>query len=238
MGSRTCRAACSDGIDNNGNGKIDYPNDPGCTSAVDNMEDNVTCPGAMCPACANTTDDDGDNKTDYPADYGCVAASGTTEVFCAADPDFGGEITMATTNGTLAGAADNYETSCQANTGNDKTYALVLPVPVTSLKIDTEGSMANDTVLTLKDAACSAEIGCDDDGSTGSQTLQSVLNVGALPAGAYAINVNGYSSTNNVPFVLHVKGTVAPMTTCTSPLFAAGVLACPTGTTCTASKCQ
>jgi hypothetical protein len=35
-----------------------------------------------------------------------------------------------------------------------------------------------------------------------------------------------------------VKGTVAAQTACTSPLFAAGVLACPTGTTCTGGKCQ
>ncbi|MEO8799380.1 MAG: hypothetical protein ABI551_15930 [Polyangiaceae bacterium] len=30
---------CSDGIDNNGNSKIDFPNDPGCYSAIDDSED-------------------------------------------------------------------------------------------------------------------------------------------------------------------------------------------------------
>lgn len=30
---------CSDGVDNNGNGLIDYPADPGCYAAVDNTED-------------------------------------------------------------------------------------------------------------------------------------------------------------------------------------------------------
>jgi hypothetical protein len=29
---------CADGRDNNGNGKIDYPNDPGCSSPTDNSE--------------------------------------------------------------------------------------------------------------------------------------------------------------------------------------------------------
>jgi hypothetical protein len=29
---------CSDGIDNNGNGTVDYPEDPGCSSADDNLE--------------------------------------------------------------------------------------------------------------------------------------------------------------------------------------------------------
>ena len=32
--------ACSDGIDNDGDGKIDYPADPGCSSATDNDETN------------------------------------------------------------------------------------------------------------------------------------------------------------------------------------------------------
>jgi len=37
--------------------------------------------------------------------------------------------------------------------------------------------------------------------------------------------------------VLNIKGTVAPGTVCTSPLFTSGVLVCPTGTTC-AGTCQ
>lgn len=32
------RPQCSDGLDNNGNGKIDYPQDPGCSSPTDNSE--------------------------------------------------------------------------------------------------------------------------------------------------------------------------------------------------------
>ncbi|HEX7666951.1 MAG TPA: hypothetical protein VF407_20620, partial [Polyangiaceae bacterium] len=33
---------CSDGIDNNNNQKIDFPNDPGCYSAIDDSEDDGT----------------------------------------------------------------------------------------------------------------------------------------------------------------------------------------------------
>ena len=52
---------CSDGIDNDGDGKIDFPADPGCTDASDNDETDVascktgptyTCPAEMkCPTC-------------------------------------------------------------------------------------------------------------------------------------------------------------------------------------------
>jgi hypothetical protein len=59
-----------------------------------------------------------------------------------------------------------------------------------------------------------------------------------VPAGNYAINVDGFRTTNAVPFTLHVKGTVAAGTSCTSSLFTSGVLVCPTGTTCTGGSCQ
>ena len=36
--------ACSDGIDNDGDGKIDFPNDPGCTDALDNNETDTAIP--------------------------------------------------------------------------------------------------------------------------------------------------------------------------------------------------
>ncbi|MBS1119183.1 MAG: cell surface receptor domain protein [Deltaproteobacteria bacterium] len=235
-GARTCKpAACSDGIDNNSNGKIDYPNDPGCSSGADDTEVTV-CPGVNCPVCSNGLDDDTDTFLDYPADFGCAAAGAMSEVFCTGEPDFGGAITTAVTTGTLAGGADNYDQTCQTNTGNDTALALQLPVPVASLQIDTIGSTISDTVVSLKDAACGTQLGCDDDSDPNS--LRSLLTVTNVPAGNYAIQVDSFGTSNNGAFTLNVKGTVAAQTACTSPLFAAGVLVCPTGTTCTANKCQ
>ena len=53
----TCRSA-SDGRDNDGDGKIDYPDDPGCFAP--NQDDETDdCPdGPNCPQCANGKDDD------------------------------------------------------------------------------------------------------------------------------------------------------------------------------------
>jgi len=230
-GARTCRSECSDGIDNNGDGPIDFPNDPGCSSLTDNTETTV-CPGAACPACSNLADDDSDTFTDFPTDFGCIAAGGTTEVFCAADVDFKGVIATPATAGTLATpAVDNFDQSCQSTTGNDATYALLLPVPVASLVIDTLGSTITDTVLSLKDANCGVELGCDDDSAPGSD-FRSVLTLIGVPAGSYAINVDSFSTGNNGAFTLNVKGTVAPGTACTASLFTSGVLVCPAGTTC------
>jgi probable HAF family extracellular repeat protein len=54
--------ACSDGIDNDGDGRTDYPADTGCTSPVDWSE---------TFDCQDGIDNDGDGLIDYPADPGC-----------------------------------------------------------------------------------------------------------------------------------------------------------------------
>ncbi|HEX2180158.1 MAG TPA: hypothetical protein VHL54_11675 [Actinomycetota bacterium] len=52
---------CSDGIDNDGDGKTDFPADPECKSRDDDSE---------APECSNGKDDDGDGKIDR-GDPGC-----------------------------------------------------------------------------------------------------------------------------------------------------------------------
>ena len=65
-------AACSDGKDNDGDGKTDYPADPGCTSAADTDETDV-------PQCSDGKDNDGDGLLDYPNDPGCASYLDATE---------------------------------------------------------------------------------------------------------------------------------------------------------------
>ena len=61
---------CANGVDDDGDGNVDYPADPGCSSATDNTETG---------ACANGLDDDGDGSTDYPADLGCASTDDDSE---------------------------------------------------------------------------------------------------------------------------------------------------------------
>ena len=70
------QAECLNGIDDDGNGRVDYPSDPGCDEPQDRDE---TAPGET-PPCANDEDDDGDGAVDYPLDFGCISAAGTSEV--------------------------------------------------------------------------------------------------------------------------------------------------------------
>ena len=80
--------ACSNGADDDGDGKVDYPADPGCTSTTDNDEYNAPAPPPPAPsyACSNGKDDDGDGKIDYPADPGCTGTTDNDEYNAPAPP--------------------------------------------------------------------------------------------------------------------------------------------------------
>ncbi len=75
--------ACSNGLDDDGDGLIDFPADPGCASAASNDES---------PRCQDGIDNDGDGRIDFdggasanhgvalaPADSHCATGSGNTE---------------------------------------------------------------------------------------------------------------------------------------------------------------
>ena len=65
---------CDDGSDNDGDGFIDYPDDPSCSSASDDSESPFDY-----VQCNNGLDDDGDGFIDYPDDPSCSNSTDTTE---------------------------------------------------------------------------------------------------------------------------------------------------------------
>jgi hypothetical protein len=69
-GSPACTSVCSDGIDNDGDGLIDFPADAGCLGPDDFSE---------LPACSDGVDGDGDGLVDYPSDPGCLLAGDFAE---------------------------------------------------------------------------------------------------------------------------------------------------------------
>ena len=70
-------AACNDGLDNDSDGLIDYPDDTDCTDPLDNSEG--APPPPPPPQCSDGLDNDGDGEIDYPADDGCVSSSDDDE---------------------------------------------------------------------------------------------------------------------------------------------------------------
>jgi len=100
MNRSPCASDCQDGIDNDGDGLIDYPADPGCTSAADLSER---------PECSDGLDNDGDGAIDFAGgDPGCASAESKLEdPACndGRDNDLDGAIDW---DGGHAGAADSY----------------------------------------------------------------------------------------------------------------------------------
>jgi len=68
---------CNDGVDNDGDGKIDLE-DMGCRNSSDNTE-NSDDTDSEPASCSDGKDNDGDGKTDYPSDPGCAGAGDTSE---------------------------------------------------------------------------------------------------------------------------------------------------------------
>ncbi|MFC1732671.1 hypothetical protein ACFL6I_20400 [candidate division KSB1 bacterium] len=66
---------CNDGIDNDGDSMIDFPNDPGCSSPTD---DDETDTGTL-PECNDGIDNDNDGLIDFPDDPGCDDANDDNE---------------------------------------------------------------------------------------------------------------------------------------------------------------
>ncbi len=60
-----CDVACSDGLDNDGDGLTDFPDDPGCLDHSSAIES---------PQCDDGVDNDGDGATDFGEDPHCFAA--------------------------------------------------------------------------------------------------------------------------------------------------------------------
>jgi hypothetical protein len=222
---------CNDMVDADGDGHPGYPSDPGCTDISDNDEADDCPSGPNCPVCSNGMDDDGDTRVDYPMDLGCTAASGSTELECTGETDPLTQVSGPVTTGTTAGMHDDITPACGFSTAPERIHLINLPVPVQTLVADTVGS-SYDTLLEIRSSTCSMSLGCNDD----FVGLQSQVTLTNLAAGTYAISVDGYSS-NSGNYTLNVHGTVAAGTACTSPLFAAGVLSCASGS-CNGSVCQ
>jgi hypothetical protein len=70
-GSSTACPECSDGIANDGDGLVDFGEDPQCTSEWDDTE--------RLTECEDGIDNDGDGDVDYPYDPGCGSAESEPE---------------------------------------------------------------------------------------------------------------------------------------------------------------
>jgi large repetitive protein len=228
--SLTCEAAaCNNGVDDDGDGFIDYPEEPGCASPSDNDESDDCPMGPLCAQCSNLLDDDGDTAIDYPADIGCMAAGDENETTCAGEADPVELVTGPIMTGSTATLTHNFTPSCTpTSTARDKVYLLRFPGYLTNLTVDTNGSLF-DTVLMIKEGECTAaDLACDDDGGVGTQSL---ISLAGVAPGQYVIIVDGYS-TGFGAYTLNVSGTIAEGQRCDPAQTASGMFTCAGGTDC------
>ena len=222
-GSATCQpAACNDAIDADGDGFPGYPTDPGCATPSDNDESDDCPSGPMCPVCSNDLDDDSDGQIDYPVDVACSAASGTTEVACQAETDPVIVLTGPTFSGTTTGASNSLTPSCgsTSHTAPERVHLLNLPVAVASLQVTLTSTW--DAATSLLDATCGTTVQCSDPNS---------FTRTNVPAGSYAISVDGWSAGNGA-YTLNVRGNLNAGDRCDLAMATSGLLVCPTGYAC------
>jgi hypothetical protein len=187
---------CSNGVDEDGDLLVDWPNDPGCSSELDNTEDSP-----IVTACSNGLDDDLDGFIDFPEDPECGSASGESESFCAT-PILGAlgsaAFPVRVEGATLMGAASAFSTQCgYADEGApDALYQFTAPADGV-YQIDTYGTPnpygSNGTfMLSVRDAACDgAELACDAEGTGWDGEMAAILHLPLVAHQTVAIVVDG-----------------------------------------------
>lgn len=109
-------AICGDATDNDGDGLVDFPADPGCSAADDADE---TDPAA----CSDGKDNDGDGLSDFPGDKGCSAADDTDETDPCRAPEPGEAVSLkgCGTGDVIVLRGVNFEFNKSNLTANAKT---------------------------------------------------------------------------------------------------------------------
>lgn len=118
---------CSDGLDNDGDGEIDFPLDPGCTDPSDNSEENPV----LSPQCTDGIDNDGDGLTDFPDDPGC---SGIDD-----DDETGGPFSSSSSVASSASTVSS--TDSQSSAASSVSSALLGTVCSDGLDNDGDGAV-------------------------------------------------------------------------------------------------
>ena len=193
-------AACRNGLDDDGDGRIDFPREPGCESREDRDE---TDPDPL-PACGDDLDNDGDGEVDYPLDIGCISAADNDEVDACGQGVRFSEYPVGEPfyDGIIEGGTNAFAGSCGG--GGRPERVLLYENPFNArlrFSVDNEVT-AQPTILHIRAGDCAraaAEIGCStgiQPGNKGSLLVERaspgpyyVFVESQLGAGAYRLTV-------------------------------------------------
>ncbi|HZH77483.1 MAG TPA: hypothetical protein VEY88_15775, partial [Archangium sp.] len=202
--------ACGDGVDNDGDGRVDYPEDPGCTGPLDAEEDDPPVP----LACANGVDDDGDGLMDWPEDPGCASRSGFTESGDGESCQSPAELVLASTPLAFDASTDEAVLVCGGAAQPDRVLSLRMPGQG---QVALSGGGLSGLALREYCADGFTDLACSNTGIFRPQ----------LSKGTYFVVAEGMSSGT-----LEVSGTLLPGASCDP---AQPWIACPFPQACAAS---
>ncbi|MFH2007876.1 MAG: hypothetical protein ABI333_14935 [bacterium] len=233
---------CNDGLDNDGDGLIDFLEDPGCQDPLDNTElDDCLGPGfgPGCPACADGIDNDGDGLTDWSADPDCSGAGGLLEELeCVLDLP----IRWLPQSGTVTGVLYQFdleqypfvapslsEPSCDSNSWSEDVYALWLPSGAARLQATLIGEEMTPQLYVRRDS-CSAGVEIASDCVFPPETTASVDATSVGPGVVFVFaDANDITGRWGALYSLYVTATLSASSICDP--FSSAIL-CPAGTAC------
>jgi hypothetical protein len=235
-----CRpVACWNGIDDNGDGLVDWPEDPSCPSPSTRTEQDGCPGGAICPpVCANGIDDDGDFLIDLD-DPLCASASMPDEgVSCPVESDPMLEITGPSITGTTVGATSDFilaeETFCGDFEGGDggapdRVHWMVLPSEAFLV-------VTNNDSFPAAIAATSRPCTSIDDACMEPKFPTGFQDTSAGPGVVYFV-VDGVGGQSG-EYDFTISGTFFAGEACDQALIDAGIMQCEEFTSCIEGFCQ
>jgi len=183
-------AQCLNAADDDEDGRVDYPADPGC----DNPNDRTEATPAVPPVCGNDIDDDGDGEIDFPSDPGCTAASAGDETDVCGDGvrlrryHFGQREAIASTD-EEDGASNVLEPSCAGNNKSEVVFVYQNPY-VAQLEISTAHDETEANTVVYVRSACqnaASELAC---GAGSRESRRGVVSMSEVPPGTYYVIVD------------------------------------------------
>ena len=227
------QAECGNSIDDDGDGLIDYPLDPGCASFADAEEADPDQ-----PACSNGADDDEDGNTDHPADPGCAEPADPSEASACGEHVLRDVSAVRIFEGTTVGNPAIIE-ACRTNRAPEQIFVFTLRQPVANLHFDTLGT-GFDTLLRVRrncDGA-GADSACNDDAAPG--VRQSAVDLPTPALGDYYVTLDGFLEEQG-PYVLNIRAEIDDGERCEADAPDAenlGPVQCRLGSVCTAGVCN
>ncbi|MCA9557726.1 MAG: hypothetical protein KC583_04085, partial [Myxococcales bacterium] len=180
-------AACLNTVDDDGDGRADYPNDPGCFAPFDRDETTEAL-----TACSNDEDDDEDGQIDFPLDPGCPSAAFDSEENSCGEirfREFFGETPEVVAE--LADGSNGLSGTCGGRNHNEVIFRYDLPFNA-RMEISTRFSETTTPVALYVRRDCDdtqTQLGCDDGAAGGANGGRIVLSQAA--PGPYYIVVDG-----------------------------------------------